>query len=908
MARVNAPIQTFNRGRISRLALARTDLDRTRLSAEMQFNWVPRTLGSMMVRPGLQYIGRLRNDSSGVFIPFVFDNEDTALLELTSTAMRVWVDDAVIVRNGVSSTFANGSFSSDLTSWSDADDAGSTSFWVTGGYLGLAGTRYAYAKRRQTLSVASSDQNIEHGVAVNVDRGLVRVRMGSSAGGDDYVSETVLRPGEYSFAVTPVGNIFVELAANTEYASRVAGVSVDSSGDMAIATPWKSSDLEHVRADASADVTFVACKGIQQRRIERRATRSWGIARYEPEDGPFRAPNTAATRLAVSALKGDITLVSDPGIFSTNHEGGLFRITSIGQEVEGSFTGGDQWTDAIRVSGVENTRKFQYVIDLMQSSTLGNVVIQRSDGEEGNWANVSGLSFTSTIDSTHDDGLDNQISFYRIGIESGASFAATDTVTASLNYASGGITGTVRVNTVYSATESSASVLIPMGSTAATEIWSEGDWSNYRGWPTAVAFHEGRLWWGGKGKLWGSVSDAYEGFDPDTEGDAGPINRSFGSGAVDNVPWLLSSGRLIVGAESREVQAKTNSLEEPLTPTNFALRDISNQGSTGVQAIKIDRRALFVQRGGTRLMEIFVGGNSLDYETGDRTVLVPEMGEPGITQLAVQRQPDTRVHAVRSDGSVAMLVSDPAEDVTCWLDIGSTTANGLIEDVVVLPGAVEDDVYYVVSREINGSTVRHLEKWAKESHARGGSSNRMADAWGSFSSVNGSSTVTGADHLVGETVTVWGSASSGVFLGSTYVVDSTGTFHIPSTLAADSTTVYYGLGYESWFKSVKLAHAARAGTALIQRKKIDHVGFILADTHRYGLKFGASTAATLDDLPGMESHAMVSTDTVHTAYDNPSMPFPGKWDTDSRIVLKGEAPKPATVLGTVITVETKEKL
>ena len=43
-------ILAFNRGRISRLALARTDFARTQFSAEIQTNWMPRALGSMMLR------------------------------------------------------------------------------------------------------------------------------------------------------------------------------------------------------------------------------------------------------------------------------------------------------------------------------------------------------------------------------------------------------------------------------------------------------------------------------------------------------------------------------------------------------------------------------------------------------------------------------------------------------------------------------------------------------------------------------------------------------------------------------------------------------------------------------------------------------------------------------------------
>ncbi|KKL68635.1 hypothetical protein LCGC14_2123010, partial [marine sediment metagenome] len=205
-------------------------------------------------------------------------------------------------------------------------------------------------------------------------------------------------------------------------------------------------------------------------------------------------------------------------------------------------------------------------------------------------------------------------------------------------------------------------------------------------------------------------------------GDSGAINRSIGTGPVDDIQWIESMGRLIVGTDDRELQAKTSSLEEPLTPTNFSLRDVSSQGSAPIQAVKLDKRLLFVQKAGVQVMETGYNGQTLDYETGNRSQLVPEIGEPGLSRLAVQRQPDTRVHCVRgaTDGTVGLLVSDPAENVAAWVDIESSGGvNGIIEEVVVLPSPGEDAVYYAVKREINGSTVRYLERWSQEWDGRG---------------------------------------------------------------------------------------------------------------------------------------------------------------------------------------------
>jgi hypothetical protein len=40
--------------------------------------------------------------------------------------------------------------------------------------------------------------------------------------------------------------------------------------------------------------------------------------------------------------------------------------------------------------------------------------------------------------------------------------------------------------------------------------------------------------------------------------------------------------------------------------------------------------------------------------------------------------------------------------------------------------------------------------------------------------------------------------------------------------------------------SAKLAYAAQKGTALTQTNKVDHVGFILIDTHHAGVEYGQS--------------------------------------------------------------------
>lgn len=950
----------FNRGVISVLGLARTDLKRTAFSAAEQTNFMPRTLGPMMLRPGFKYIVGTDSNNKAKTIPFIYANDDVAALELTASKMRVLVDEAPVTRASVSTSVTNGAFTSDVTSWTDADETGGTSVWVTGGYMGLTGNGTAAAIRRQTLTVSSGDQNTEHAFDIVIERGPVTFKVGSSSGGDEYITETTLRTGYHSLAFTPTGaSVYVEFSNRLERQVLVDSVAVASSGQMELTAPWAEADLFSLRWTQSADVIFVACDGYQQRRIERRGTTSWSLVLYQSEDGPYRLENTGPTTIAASALTGNVTLTASNALFKSTHVGGLFRITSSGQRVEGDISAENNFTSSIRVTGTGASRAFNIERAGTWSATA---TLQRSIGEEGNWEDVSGKTYTiNGTETAYNDGLDNQIVYYRIGVKTGD--YTSGTAELALDYALGSITGVVRITAYSSATSVSAEVLTDLGGTAATDVWAEGAWSDYRGWPSSTTLYEGRLWWFGKDNVWGSVSDAFDSFNPDTEGDSGPINRSIGEGPVDTIHWALPLLRLVLGGGGAEYSIKSSSFDEPLTPTQFNLKAPSTQGSSGVNAVRVDNSGVFVQRAGTRIFEMQYDGGVFDYVAVDLTAIVPEIGEPSITTLAVQRQPDTRIHCVRSDGKVAVLVSDRAEEVKAWIPVETTGADGVVEDVYVLPGDDEDKVYYVVKRTVNGGTVRYHERWALERECRGqtftydGASTtsltdlpnswrdgmnvtvfnddgdkvenltvsggavtlstaatsvtlnpsviKLADSYILYSG-SATSTITGLSHLEGEDVVVWADGialadASGDIATFTVTGGSITLTHAGASISVEEACI--GLPYRSRFKSSKLAYAAQVGTALSQSKKIDRVGLIMVETHAKGVKFGQDFD-NLEEMPDVEDAAVVDPNYLWPEYDKSTMPFPGTWSVDSRICLEANAPRPCTISAIPFVIET----
>lgn len=910
----------FNRGLVSRLALARVDLKRMALSAAEMVNWIPRVLGSMMLRPGLQFLSATRSNAKARHIPFVFSTSDTALIELTDGFMRVRIDDVIIRRPSVTPTFTrwdggSSSFvaSSDIAStfvdatdvsyWRDNDESGGVSTFATGGYLSLLGNGNASARRDRMVTV--NQPATEHSLEIVVARGIVMLRVGTTEGGDELLTDRSLRAGRHSISVTPLsGLFFVRLSNSLDTVALVDSVTLgQAAADMAIATSWAEDDLKHVRWVQSGDVIFLACRegehsaGLHyhpQKRIERQGAtspRSWSVVDYAPEDGPFRELNTGPVRLKVSATSGDVTLTAERDYFKETNVGSLFELTSAGQVVGPlAISAENTFTDPIRVFGVGNARAFS--IGITGTFTgITTVTLQRSVAEPGDWTDVASWATPITLATT--DGLDNQIIYYRIGIKTGE-YTAPDTINVSLTYSAGSITGICRVTAFTSTTVVSASVLKNFGrANQYTADWREGDWSPRRGYPSGVEMDGGRLWWAGKGLEWGSVSDALDSFDDSIESDDGPIRRTLGKGPIDSINWILAANNLLFGMDGSVQVARSSAIDEPLTQAKFGLKPISNKGTAPIQAVLMDTSVAYVGLDDQRVYEISYDGVVYNPPI-DMTALVPEIGAPGFVGMAVQNSPDRRLHLWRSDGTVAILVFDKVENVTCWLEVET---DGEVEDIVVLPrehdGGPEDRVYYAVKRTINGSTVRYLERWAEETDAMGASDNRIADSF--VVTTTPGLTMSGLSHLEGEAVVVWQDGVCPLDASNnpkTYTVSG-------GQITLDTAIVSFacaGLPYTATWKSAKGAVRDAQQMLLNQRQKIDTLGVVLADTHPLGLKYGQDFT-NMDDLPLIEAGAEVDIDAVWTEYDYDAFTVNGTWSTDARICLKAVAPLPCTVLG-----------
>jgi len=272
--------------------------------------------------------------------------------------------------------------------------------------------------------------------------------------------------------------------------------------------------------------------------------------------------------------------------------------------------------------------------------------------------------------------------------------------------------GFFKITAFTDSTHVTAQVQWKLSTAAATDIWSEGAFSDYRGYPSTVALLDGRLFYGrtpnSPRAVYGSKPYKYENFTPAINNEQdGAINIELAtnsSGDGSDIRWMIGGQFLLAGTCGNEFVIKGE--QGPLTPTDVTARARSNWGSEAIQPISIGAAINFVQRHGGRVRQ-FTYDYYLDaYKAVDISLFSEHLFSSPIVDLAYSKAPDAILWCLLKNGQVATLTMEPDQEVTAWSlqDFG----DGKVESIEAVPSlnGMYDEVYFVVNR--NGA--RHIER------------------------------------------------------------------------------------------------------------------------------------------------------------------------------------------------------
>ena len=209
-------------------------------------------------------------------------------------------------------------------------------------------------------------------------------------------------------------------------------------------------------------------------------------------------------------------------------------------------------------------------------------------------------------------------------------------------------------------------------------------------------------------------------------------------------------------------------------------------------------------------------------------------------------------------------------------------AAAIVESVTSIPSGAEDQVYVSVKREINGSTVRHVEFLKPIEFGTDVTNAFFLDSGLTYDST-ATSTIAGLNHLEGEVVSVLAD-------GSTHPDKTVSGGAI--SLDRSASKVHVGFGFRSTVETLRLEAGAEDGVAQGKIKRIHGVTARFFNT--VGAEIGSSVT-NLDRLPFRDS-SMAMDEAVPLFNGDKEISFPSGYDNDAKVVIRQSQPLPMTVL------------
>ncbi len=926
----------FNRGEVSRDAFGREDVDRIDNSCELMENFTPERLGPMSFRPGTQTLDNTAGnvthtvDDETLLVPFPTSIDDPAMLIFSADIgnpsvnfMRASTFE-FIDRAAVTSGWLEGDFSVPLgTGWTDADVGGAVST-IAGFRLTMTGTGTDEAKVWQTTT--ATEASAPHGFFFQVEKGEVLCQIGTGGVDSADLFEAFFQIGIHHIEINP-GNDDITVTLSNSNLREAKMIFADLLGNSSIQVGLESAlqkaivntsgvayeVIRTLRWAQSADILYFAGgvdpqtpqQGFIPFEIRRWNPTSFSVQRFVNVFGPYETINiTNVTMEPQGAIDGNMTVAPSRPYFEASPPGGgfgnvndgygvLLKIAVNGQIQSVSGIGVNTATQGVFVFGTGDARTFE--ISVTQTGGYTEIQLQKSF-DEITWQAVPGETYTAgtTFTKNFSDGLDGAEIFYRLELTIPG---PVTTLTMQIDYAYGTLESQGRTVENDNNQDVEIEWYVPFNGPTSTEYpdWFIGSWGGKLPFPTAVALHEGRLWWAGGNRIWGSESDFYESYDRLVEGSSASIAKTVGFGAAEKIHWLAPSARLVAATAIAEIDVRSSTFGEVLTPENTNLKAGSDMGAAEVVPIVLDNEILFVQRGGRKLIGIDFSLNNEKHAVEDFNVTNQDVLREGggIVQMAFARNPETRVYAVMADGTMRILLRDITENILGWSRLTIRNNLGVMDPVLsvaVLPSEDEDEVWITV----DSFPVNKVLKFAPFHLAEGDLDSRHFDSFEYIPSPGSTTVDLNGTFFNTQVVRAW---VDGVDAGDFTVTGVSPAQIIGVTGADTAANVIVGFQYEATYLSNKLTDYENI-SVVAQRKRIINTGLLMRNYVQGGVEIGYDLA-NVEPMPTIEDGKAVVAGTDD--YDHFPFPYNGTSETDPRVAIK--ATQPVKILAYVYDVK-----
>lgn len=330
-------------------------------------------------------------------------------------------------------------------------------------------------------------------------------------------------------------------------------------------------------------------------------------------------------------------------------------------------------------------------------------------------------------------------------------------------------------------------------------------WNEDYGYPAAVTLHNQRLFCGGSYEkpqtLWMSKIAEYLNFELSTDDDDA-ATFTISSDQINPIVHLTQLDNPVVLSYGGEFSMSGSAAKSAITPTNVQIKNHSTYGCNSVKPVRIGNQLFFMQRSGRKLRSTAYDATSDSMIATDASILSEHITEGGIVDMAYQQEPESGLWLVRADGQIATLTVDASQEVLAW---SRQFTEGEYESIATIPNGIADEVWVVVKRQVNGESVRYIERFNADVYSH---------CCKQFSSEQGQRVFEGLDHLEGKTVDV---VADGAVMQRRQVVNGA------ISIERAAYKVVVGLPYKTSVETLDIEIQGSTGTVQGSNKRVGEV-------------------------------------------------------------------------------------
>lgn len=475
-----------------------------------------------------------------------------------------------------------------------------------------------------------------------------------------------------------------------------------------------TSYLEYPMRAQVNDVVYLVNENYEPLTLSRYGPTDWRIEQIEFTLPPVIEQNTSTTTLAVNGYVGTgVTVTASSALFEAGHVGSYWEIREKREAKKATqdlkTAGSGPWdSGAIPIFG-------DWVF-----TTSGDW-----SGQIGLYRSIDNFSNSELVHSVQSQGLDNfnitgsesnpkaQYKIKSIGTFSNSSSNGLAIITAPAIEVKGSFKITARASSTSVTADWVQSLdSTAGGSVAATTLWSEGAFSSVQGYPAAVCFYQGRIWFGGtenrKQTIWGSEIDNFKNFGtsvPNVLASDG-VSYTLSSVEQNKIRWFAGEDALLIGTSGEEYSLR-GADNNAISATSAPLIQVqSSIGSAYIQPRQVGGTVVFVSPERQRVYEISYDWRARGYASEDLTRLNSKntgATDRAYTQIAYSQDP-YRILWLPNTGQIDCLIWEKQEEVQAWFE-RKPNENGLDQflSAASVYGSDEDDVWVIYRNYITGA-------------------------------------------------------------------------------------------------------------------------------------------------------------------------------------------------------------